>query len=122
MRKSRILLSLGSALVALSQMVAVAQITAPPFSITTEARNDVVKAGSTVELSVRLRNTSQHDINAASAWMNDTNISYLYDVHDVNGNVPNEKQHDEFRGHLVSQALKPGEKKNEKILLSAIYD
>ena len=105
----------------LVQAICAAQVEAP-FSITIEKHSREVRVGSMLEITVRLKNTSDSDLKTFSAWMNGTDVTYKYEIRDPSGKLVDEKKLGPPHGHLSSFVLKPGEERTENIPLTTKYD
>lgn len=105
----------------LVQVVSAAQVAAP-FSITIENHIGDLRIGSMLEITVRLKNTSDSDLKTFSAWMNGTDVAYKYEIRDPSGKLVDEKKLGPPHGHLSSFVLKPGEEITANIPLTTKYD
>jgi hypothetical protein len=90
------------------------QATSRPFTIAISAEDSVVKAGSDVYLTIRMTNTSKHDLDCSVSdnSMLGMDVKYQYDVRDNTSNLVREKvfKHPELAtGHFRLCTIKPGE-------------
>jgi hypothetical protein len=83
-------------------------------------------AGSPVKVTVRLTNTSNHQINGSIEYdVSGVDYGYLYEVRDGKGDLIEQKKHDWSRSGQNSVEvimLKPGESRDNVTLVSAAYD
>jgi hypothetical protein len=105
---------------------AFAQATQKPFSISITAANSTVKAGSDVWVTVRLVNTSNHDLDESGSISNMTGIdpNLLFTVWDANGKLARKLTypHEFESGSPVNRTIKPGESISEDQRVSRLYD
>ncbi|HUJ31712.1 MAG TPA: hypothetical protein VLY23_10565 [Candidatus Acidoferrum sp.] len=119
MRKMFWLVLLAAALAApcLSQE---GNATSPDFSLTISAPAHI-KVGSEVDLTIKITNTSTHDIDAGSFYADGVDMAYRYELRDSVGNLVRNK-HREMIGSIRAKTLKPGDSAEEKVLISRIAD
>jgi hypothetical protein len=93
-----------------------------PFLLTINAKTPV-KAGSAVEVKIRLTNISDRELNASTSFEEGLDSRYLYDIRDSDGRVveKKERQHPIFDESSRSHTLKPGESRDGSSLVSKVY-
>jgi hypothetical protein len=104
----------------------IAQIKSPPFVITLSADKPAVTAGSDVYLSVRITNTSNHDVNCSAIPSEGIDLAYKYNIRRISGE-PVAKIVSHFPRSfsvLPPCTLKPKEFDESKggIIISRLYD
>lgn len=96
-----------------------------PFSITVSVPKTEIKAGSSVELMVLLKNTSDYDINTSSTYYTGVDNGYQYDVRTERGAVVRPKKQ-RIKGPLLlsgrMSTLKPGESHESTTMISDEFD
>ncbi|MGA7560746.1 MAG: hypothetical protein WCF61_14125 [Terriglobales bacterium] len=103
----------------------------PPFSITISTETPTIRARTGLSIMVRITNTSNHDINASSVYVDGVagiDGSYDEDVRDSKGNLAKRKQPQEAdpnapvtMSHRL-RTLKPGESTGSVTGVSRQYD
>jgi hypothetical protein len=127
-----ILLSILTAITSLASGQTTQPTQKPSFSITINAPEEVVNAGSNVALEVVMTNISNQDI-AAGELLGGAELNYDIDVFDGNGKPAPEtsigrKLHGKdpnshgLHGSIMSHSLKPGETQKARTFLNKIYD
>lgn len=94
-----------------------------PLFLLSISSEPVFALGSPVEVKIRIRNTSAHEIHGSSMNLDGFAISYNYDVRDQSGNKLEQKPFDQT--HPISGPvfmLKPGQSQVESTVISAYYD
>jgi len=96
----------------------------PAFSITIGMEKPSLKAGSDVWIKITLTNTSDHDIDCSSAYVNGVDRRYQYDVRDNTGlSMQKKTEHPELvPGSIQLCTLKPGESTTEESRISWLHD
>lgn len=89
-----------------------------PFSIAITGPTEA-KAGSEIEIRVTMTNTSDHDIDAGSFFVDGVDTAYKYEVRDGKGNLA-EKKVKQLAGSIRMETLKPGENTEEGTLVSRV--
>jgi hypothetical protein len=123
-------LAIICAITAITNGVSVAQSVTPKqfnphFSVTISASNKVVKAGSPVDLKIRMTNTSNSEISlGAGIWVyGNINPFYTYDCRDEKGKlVKKDYAVVATLGDRAKPTLKPGEFQEEIITVSNACD
>jgi hypothetical protein len=94
-----------------------------PFTLTISVADAVVKAGTPVQVKVRMTNISDHDVNVSGSYDGPVNISYRYDVRDSAGRPAKSRQHNNpISGHSRIRTLKPGESTEDMTLVTEEFD
>jgi hypothetical protein len=98
-----------------------------PFVITISSDSQAVGAGSDVAITVRLKNTSNRelDLSANISSLTGVDPNYIYDVRDGSGSsVPRKVyEHPELAtGHVVFRTVKPGESMSETEPIGRLFD
>jgi hypothetical protein len=93
-----------------------------PFSITISGPPKEVKTGTSVEIKIRLTNTSDHEISLATFRANAVNISYKYDVRDSTGTLVEKKSRGRAVGSVTQRTVQPGETVDEEAVISRVFD
>jgi hypothetical protein len=120
----------------LAVMLCVAQSDAvnpdQPFTIIIGSRNPSPTTTQSVEINIRLANTSNHPINASQVWASGCGVdqSYTYDIRDANGRpaeiLPEIKATKEREGRIrrtvIIGTLNPGEAVETTADLRRCYD
>ncbi|HET9742320.1 MAG TPA: hypothetical protein VFQ00_06200 [Terriglobales bacterium] len=97
---------------------------AQPFSLTVSARKPQIKAGSEVWITIRMTNTSDHDIDCSTYYVSGTDLRFHYIVRDSHGNSAKKKiAHPELvPGSTQLCTLKPGESVTRESRISWVHD
>ena len=98
-----------------------------PFVIAISSDSQAVGAGSDVAITVRLKNTSNRelDLSANISSLTGVDPNYIYDLRDGSGNsVPRKVyEHPELAtGHVVFRTVKPGESMSETEPIGRLFD
>jgi hypothetical protein len=97
-----------------------AKSSALPFTITISGPAEV-KAGSEVDVRVKITNTSTREVNAGAFYVDGVDTGYTYDVRDSAGN-PAQKKNIVMSGSVKFVRLKPGESAEERTLVNRVFD
>jgi hypothetical protein len=93
-----------------------------PFTLSISSR-PTVALGSPVEVTVRLTNMSNHDINGSTGNIRGFSYGYDYDVRDEGSRVVQQKQIDPtHQSSAQIVMLKPGQSRDELTRISEVYD
>jgi hypothetical protein len=109
---------------ALLGTVAMAESQTTPFTLTLNAVEPQVVAGSPVDVEVVMTNTSNHDVSCTSSYSNGLDRNYQYDVRDAEGRPVPQIESKYHGGVSVWKcSLDPGESDNPKGgRISVLYD
>lgn len=98
----------------------------PPFSISIQALHSEVSVGTPIELTIRLKNTSNHDLNGSSAYYGGVDYGYDYEVKTESGRIirPKSGPGDENPPHasLRLTTLKSGETAEENTAVPSEFE
>ena len=94
----------------------------PPFVLFISSKNTFA-LGSPIEMGIRIKNVSTHEIRASAMNIDGFAISYTYDIRDQSGNKVAQKPFDQTHpGGGSILILKPGQNQGESTVISAYYD
>jgi hypothetical protein len=94
-----------------------------PFSITISGPTEEVRAGKSVEIKIRLTNTSNHELNLPIFHASGMNISYNYDVRDNSGSLVEKKNKGQrSMGSSTQRVVEPGESVEDASIISRVFD
>lgn len=89
------------------------------FRITLKLERPEAKAGQDVFVDIQLTNTSDHDINCSTAYVNGVDMNYDFDVRDAKGiAVKKSEVPSNLPGHFVLCTVAPGKSVTTKSRLS----
>ena len=93
-----------------------------PFSVSIAGAAEV-EFRDAIELRVRFKNTSNHDLTMSVLYVEGVDFTLNYKVRDAEGNFcRKERKKIEIDGSFKTITLKPGETEQESTLLSRIFD
>jgi hypothetical protein len=99
------------------------QTVKPPFSLTISAAKPTVKSGSYVFIKATQTNISDQTIGCSSTIAGSSNLSYIYNVRDENGNSLEQRTGVfSYGGSVRLCDLDPGKTKTEDLLISWLYN